>query len=53
VQLFPESKLWALTAAHLKSLMDFPPSQAADPLSLKTALEKAQDMMERPNRAGN
>jgi arylsulfatase A-like enzyme len=56
---FLASKLWAPTAAgpfiaaHLKSLMDFPPSQGADTLSLKTALEKAQDMMERPNRAGN
>ena len=56
---FLASKLWAPTAAgpfiaaHLKSLMDYPPSQGADTLSLKTALEKAQDMMERPNRAGN
>jgi arylsulfatase len=56
---FLAAKLWAPTAAgpfiaaHLKSLMDFPPSQGADTLSLKNALEKAQDMMERPNRAGN
>jgi arylsulfatase len=56
---FLASKLWAPTAAgpfiaaHLKTLMDFPPSQGADTLSLKKALENAQDMMERPNRAGN
>jgi arylsulfatase len=56
---FLASKLWAPTAAgpfiaaHLKTLMEFPPSQGADTLSLKKALEKAQDMMERPNRAGN
>jgi arylsulfatase len=56
---FLASKLWAPTAAgpfiaaHLKTLMEYPPSQGADTLSLKKALEKAQDMMERPNRAGN
>jgi arylsulfatase len=56
---FLAAKLWAPTgagpfiAAHLKSLQEFPPSQGADTLSLKVALEKAQDMMERPNRAGN
>jgi arylsulfatase len=56
---FLASKLWAPTAAgsfiaaHLKSLMEFPPSQGAGTLSLKKALEKAQDLMERPNRAGN
>ena len=32
---------------------EYPPSQGADTLSLKKALEKAQDMLERPNRAGN
>jgi arylsulfatase len=31
----------------------YPPSQGADTLSLKKALEKAQDLMERPNRAAN
>jgi arylsulfatase len=56
---FLAAKLWAPTAAgpfiaaHLKSLTEYPPSQGADTLSLKKALEKAQDMMERPNRAGN
>ena len=56
---FLASKLWAPTgagpfiAAHLKSLQDYPPSQGADTLSLKKALEKAQDLMERPNRAAN
>ena len=56
---FLAAKLWAPTAAglfiaaHLKSLTEYPPSQGADTLSLKKALEKAQDLMERPNRAGN
>jgi hypothetical protein len=34
-------------------MTEFPPSQGPDTLSLKKALEKAQDLMERPNRAGN
>jgi arylsulfatase len=33
--------------------MEFPPSQGADMLSLKKALEDAQDKMERPHRAAN
>jgi len=56
---FLASKLWAPTAAgpfiaaHLKSLMEFPPSQGADTLSLKTALEKAKRMMENPGGSSN
>jgi arylsulfatase len=56
---FLGAKSWVTTgagpfiAAHIKSLTDFPPSQGTDTLSLKKALEKAQDLMERPNRAGN
>ena len=56
---FLASKLWAPTAAgpfiaaHLKSLMDYPPSQGADTLSLKTALEKAKRMMENPGGSSN
>jgi len=56
---FFASKLWAPTAAgpfiaaHLKSLMDFPPSQGADTLSLKTALENAQRKMETPHASSN
>ena len=44
-------KMWALNAtgpiigAHLKSLMDYPPSQGADTLSLKKALEEVQAKM--------
>jgi arylsulfatase len=40
-------KLWAPTAAgpfleaHLKSLNDFPPSQGADTLSMKKAVDEA------------
>jgi hypothetical protein len=56
---FLAAKFWAPTAAglfiaaHLTSLTEYPPSQGADTLSLKKALEKAQDLMERPNRAAN
>jgi arylsulfatase len=56
---FLAAKLWAPTAAgpfiaaHLKSLMDYPPSQGADTLSLKKALEKAQAMMEQPHGSSN
>jgi arylsulfatase len=56
---FLASKLWAPTAAgefiaaHLKSLMDFPPSQGADTLSLKKALEDAQRKMMQPNASSN
>src|SRR5262245_15773750 len=56
---FLASKLWAPTAAgpfiaaHLKSLQEFPPSQGADTLSLKAALEKAQAMMENPHGSSN
>ncbi len=41
-------KMWALNAsgpfiaAHLKSLMEFPPSQGADTLSIKKALDEIQ-----------
>jgi len=37
----------------LKTMMEFPPSQGADTLSLKKALEKAQQMMEQPNHSSN
>jgi arylsulfatase A-like enzyme len=56
---FFASKMWAPTAAgefigaHLKSLMDFPPSQGADTLSLKKALEDAQRKMMQPNASSN
>jgi arylsulfatase len=56
---FLAAKLWAPTAAgpfiaaHLKTLMAFPPSQGADTLSLKKALEKAQAMMEQPHGSSN
>ena len=56
---FFASKLWAPTAGgpyiaeHLKTLMEFPPSQGADTLSLKKALEKAQAKMENPAGSSN
>jgi hypothetical protein len=52
---FFASKLGAPTAAgpflaaHLKSLMEYPPSQGADTLSMKKALEEAQRKMEMPH----
>ena len=54
------SKLWAPNspaavgiAAHLKSLMEFPPSQSADTLSLKKALEEAERKMMQPHGSSN
>ena len=51
-------KMWALNAsgpiigAHLKSLMEYPPSQGADTLSIKKALEEMQAKMERAAAGG-
>jgi arylsulfatase A-like enzyme len=53
---FFAEKMWApaaassFLAAHLKSLQDYPPRQAADSLSMKKAIERAMQMMEKPNR---
>ena len=50
---FMMQKLWALNAsgpfiaAHLKSIMEYPPSQGADTLSIKKALEEVQAKMEK------
>lgn len=49
---FVGQKLWAPTAAvpfmaaHLKSLSDFPPSQGADTLSMKKAIDGAMQKMQ-------
>jgi arylsulfatase A-like enzyme len=49
---FMASKMWALNSAgpfiaeHLKSLTDFPPSQGADTLSLKKALDETMKKLE-------
>jgi hypothetical protein len=49
---FFASKMWALNssapfiAAHLKSLMEYPPSQGADTLSMKKALDEAMKKLE-------
>jgi arylsulfatase A-like enzyme len=56
---FLAEKLWAPTAAtpfliaHLKSLQDFPPSQGADTLSMKKAIDKAMKAMESPHGSSN
>jgi arylsulfatase len=56
---FVAQKLWAPTAAtaiiaaHLKSLSDFPPSQGADTLSMKKAVEQAMKKLESPHGSSN
>jgi arylsulfatase len=56
---FFAAKMWAPTAAgpfiaeHLKSLMEFPPRQKADTLSLKKALEGIMQKMENPKGNNN
>ena len=56
---FLGQKLWAPTAAgpflaaHLKSLADFPPSQEADTLSMKKAIEAAMKKMDAPQGSSN
>ena len=56
---FVAEKLWAPTAAsviiaaHLKTLADFPPSQGADTLSMKKAVEQAMRKLESPHGSSN
>jgi arylsulfatase len=56
---FLASKLWAPTgagpflAAHLKSLQEFPPSQGADTLSMKKAVEEAMKKLDNPAASSN
>jgi len=56
---FFAKKLWAPTAAgpflaaHHKSLQEFPPSQGADTLSLKKAIEEAMKKLESPAGSSN
>ncbi|RPH70947.1 MAG: arylsulfatase [Myxococcaceae bacterium] len=56
---FLAQKLWAPTAAtpfivaHLKSIADFPPSQGADTLSMKKAIEGAMRKLESPHGSSN
>ncbi len=56
---FLAQKLWAPTAAtsflaaHLKSLAEFPPSQGADTLSMKKAIEGAMKKLESPHGSSN
>ena len=56
---FFAQKMWAPTAAgpfiaaHIKSLMDFPPSQGADSLSMKKNLEAAHEKMMNPQGGNN
>ena len=48
---------WGITCpllgAHLKSLQEYPPSQGADTLSMKKAIEKAMQAMENPHGSSN
>ncbi|WP_447919817.1 arylsulfatase [Achromobacter aegrifaciens] len=56
---FVAQKLWAPTAAtpflveHLKSLQEFPPSQGADTLSMRKAVEGAMKKLENPGGSSN
>jgi arylsulfatase len=56
---FLASKLWAPTAAvpfivqHLKSLAEYPPSQGADTLSMKKAVESAMSKLQNPRGSSN
>jgi len=56
---FVAQKLWAPTAAvpfiteHLKSLQEFPPSQGADTLSMKKAVDAAMKKLENPRGSSN
>ena len=56
---FMAATLWAPTgagpflAAHLKSLSDYPPSQGADTLSMKKALEEAMKKLENAKASSN
>jgi len=58
-RMFVGQKLWAPTASgpflaeHLKSLMDFPPSQGSDTLSMRKAIEETMKKMESPNKSSN
>lgn len=56
---FVAEKLWAPTAAsaflaaHLKSLQEYPPRQAADTLSMKKAIEDTMKKMQSPSGSSN
>ena len=56
---FFAQKLWAPTAAgpflaaHLKSLQEFPPSQGADTLSMKKAIDEAMKKLDNPRGSSN
>jgi arylsulfatase len=56
---FVAEKLWAPTgatpflAAHLQSLQDYPPSQGADTLSMRKAIEAVMKQMENPKGGNN
>lgn len=56
---FLAQKLWAPTAAtpflaaHLKSLTEYPPSQGADTLSMKKAIEAVMKKMDSPQGSNN
>jgi arylsulfatase len=56
---FFAAKLWAPTAAsrflkaHLMSMQEFPPSQGADTLSMKKAIEMAMAKMDNPSGRSN
>ncbi|HTO61532.1 MAG TPA: arylsulfatase [Bradyrhizobium sp.] len=58
-KLFFAQKMWVgsgagpFLAEHLKSLQDYPPSQGADTLSMKKAIEGVMKKLESPNGSSN
>ena len=56
---FFASKMWALNSSapfiqqHLETLMKFPPSQGADTLSMKKALDEVMKKLETPHGSSN
>jgi len=49
----PEPPAGPFLAKHLKSLQDFPPSQGADTLSMRKAVEEAMKKLESPAESSN
>jgi arylsulfatase len=58
-KLFFAQKMWVgsgagpFLAEHLKSLQDYPPSQGADTLSMKKAIEGVMKKLDSPNGSSN
>jgi hypothetical protein len=49
----PDARAGPFLAAHLKSLEEYPPRQAADTLSIKIAVDGAMKKLESPGGSSN